>query len=413
MKIAKYSFGMGDRFFHQGNAQLQAVAMAREAGVDLVPVWNKSDREHVIVGTEPQSLRDEADAAVAALGWEDSYFVDADHINLKTVDRFLHCSDFFTLDVGDDIGERASDGDIAAFVEQHSRFIGTLDIPGAGAYEVTAGKLESAAATYLKAIQTAGKIYRHIVESRGPDFVPEVSMDETANPQTPLEMFFILAMIAAEGIPAQTVAPKFTGRFNKGVDYVGDVAQFEKEFNADLAAIALAVKELGLPDNLKMSVHSGSDKFSIYAPIAKALKRTGAGIHIKTAGTTWLEELIGLAEGGGEGLAIAKEVYAKSLANIDALCEPYATVIDIDRSKLPPAEEVNGWTSERYANTLRHALANPDYNLHVRQLLHVGYKVAAQMGDRYYDALKTFEADVSRNVTENLWERHIKPLFLD
>ena len=234
------------------------------------------------------------------------------------------------------------------------------------------------------------------------------------NPQTPLEMFFILAMIADEGIPAQTIAPKFTGRFNKGVDYVGDVAQFEREFNDDLAAIALAVKEFGLPENLKMSVHSGSRQvFASTGRFAKALKRTGAGIHLKTAGTTWLEELIGLAEAGGEGLAIAKEVYASALANIDALCAPYAAVIDIDASKLPPAEVVNGWSSERYADTLRHVLSNPDYNLHVRQLLHVGYKVAAQMGDRYYGALETFEVDVSRNVTENLWERHIKPLFLD
>ena len=413
MKLEKYSFGLGDRFFHQGKAQLQAVVMAKEAGVDITPVWNKSDREHVIVGTEPQSLRDEADAAVAALGWQGSYYVDADHINLKTVDRFLHCSDFFTLDVGDDIGERAQDKDITAFVGKHSRFVGALEIPGAGVFEVTAATLEAAAVTYLKAVQTAGRVYRYIVENRGSDFIPEVSMDETINPQTPLEMFFILAMIADEGILAQTIAPKFTGRFNKGVDYVGDVVQFEKEFNDDLAAIALAVKEFGLPDNLKMSVHSGSDKFSIYTPIAKALKRTGAGIHIKTAGTTWLEELIGLAEGGGEGLVIAKEVYAGALAKIDALCEPYAAVIDIDRSKLPPSEVVNGWTSERYADSLRHVLANPHYNLHARQLLHVGYKVAAQMGERYYGALKTFEADVARNVTENLWKRHIKILFMD
>jgi hypothetical protein len=194
---------------------------------------------------------------------------------------------------------------------------------------------------------------------------------------------------------------------------VGDVAQFEKEFNDDLAAIALAIEEFGLPGNLKMSIHSGSDKFSIYGPIAKALKRSGAGIHVKTAGTTWLEEIIGLAEGGGEGLNIAKEVYAKALAKIDALSEPYATVIDIDRSKLPSAGEVNGWTSEQYADALRHVQSNPAYNLHLRQLLHVGFKVAAQMGDRYYDALKTYEEDVARNVTTNLWERHIQPLFLD
>jgi hypothetical protein len=404
---------MGDRFCHQGKAQLQAVVNAKAAGVDIAPVWNKSDREHVIVGTEPQSLRDEADAAVAALGWTDRYYVDADHITLKTVDRFVHCSDFFTLDVGDDIGERAADEDISAFVERHGRFIGTLDIPGAGSFEVSRATLESAAETYLKAVQTAGRVYRHIVERRGADFIPEVSMDETKNPQTPLEMFFILAMIADEGIPAQTVAPKFTGRFNKGVDYVGDVAQFEKEFNDDLAAIALAVKEFGLPDNLKMSVHSGSDKFSIYGPISKALRRTGAGIHVKTAGTTWLEELIGLAEGGGEGLAIAKEVYANALDKIDALCAPYATVIDIDRFRLPAAAEVDGWSSERYADALRHVQSNPHYNLHLRQLLHVGYKVAAQMGERYYAALRTYEDDVARNVTENLWERHIRPLFVD
>ena len=88
-------------------------------------------------------------------------------------------------------------------------------------------------------------------------------------------------------------------------------------------------------------------------------------------------------------------------------------MIDIDRSQLPTAAEVNGWTSEQYADALRHVPSNPAYNLHLCQLLHVGYKVAAQMGGRYYGALEKYVADVSRNVTENLWERHIKPLFLE
>ncbi len=413
MKLEKFSVGMGDRFLHQGKAQLQAIINAKAAGVDITPVWNKSDREHKIVGTEPVSLREEADAAVADLGWAGPHRVDADHINLGTVDRFVACSDFFTLDVGDAIGERASDADIAAFVERHGKYIGALEIPGAGTFDVSASTIEDVATTFLKAVQQAGRIYRHIVAEKGSDdFIAEVSMDETANPQTPLEMFFILAAIADEGIPAQTIAPKFTGRFNKGVDYVGDLAQFEREFNDDLAAIAFAISEFGLPDNLKLSVHSGSDKFSIYGPMREALQRTGAGLHLKTAGTTWLEELIGLAEAGGEGLEIAKEVYAQSLANKEALCEPYATVIDIDFSKLPSVEEVNGWSGEQYAAALRHDQSNPAYNLHLRQLLHVGYKVAANMGDRYYRALREFEADVARNVTENLWERHVKPLFI-
>ena len=179
-------------------------------------------------------------------------------------------------------------------------------------------------------------------------------MDETDNPQTPAELLIILAAIADEGIPVQTIAPKFSGRFNKGVDYVGDVAQFEREFALDVAAIAYAVKHFGLPENLKLSVHSGSDKFSIYPAIHATIQRFNAGVHLKTAGTTWLEELIGLAEAGGDALALAKEIYSEAFAHSEELCAPYATVIDIDATKLPSPGEVQGWTSEQYTSALRH-----------------------------------------------------------
>src|SRR2546430_17255383 len=105
----------------------------------------------------------------------------------------------------------------------------------------------------------------------------------------------MLAAGADEAIPLQTIAPKFTGRFNKGVDYEGDLAQFEREFNDDLAVMAFAIRRYGLPAGLKLSVHSGSDKLSIYGPIRRALGRFDAGLHLKTAGSTWLEEEIGLA----------------------------------------------------------------------------------------------------------------------
>src|SRR5262249_30915741 len=233
-------------------------------------------------------------------------------------------------------------------------------------------------------------IYRHVAAAKGEGrFITEVSMDETDSPQTPPELLVILAAIADEGIPAQTVAPKFTGRFNKGVDYVGDLAQFEREFSQDLAVIALAVRRYGLPANLKLSVHSGSDKFSIYAPIRRALARSGAGLHIKTAGTTWLEEVIGLAEAGGEGLELARTIYAKALEKRDALCAPYAAVIDIDAKRLPSADEVRRWSSEQFVAALRHDPRCPAFNPHLRQLMHVGYKIAAHMGDRY---LKMLEA---------------------
>ena len=210
----------------------------------------------------------------------------------------------------------------------------------------------------------------------------------------------------------QTIAPKFTGRFNKGVDYVGDLAQFEKEFQEDLAVIAHAVWRYGLPPNLKLSVHSGSDKFSIYPIIRLALPRLDAGLHIKTAGTTWLEEVIGLAEAGGSGLALAKEIYTEALGHVDELCAPYAAVIDIDRKRLPSATAVREWDAQQFVSALRHDPRCPAFNPHLRQLLHVGYKVAAKMGDRYLRLLDECEPTVSRNVTDNLYERHLKPLFV-
>ena len=212
-----------------------------------------------------------------------------------------------------------------------------MSIPGIDQpFTITRDAIAQIACKYLAAVQQAGAIYRHVDQKRGGrEFITEVSMDETDAPQTPPELLVILAAVSDEKIPIQTIAPKFTGRFNKGVDYVGDVVQFEKEFSEDLAVIAFAIRQYGLPANLKLSVHSGSDKFSIYAPIRRALRKFDAGVHLKTAGTTWLEELIGLAEAGGEGLDLAKQVYAKAFENRDALCAPYATVIDIDYAKLP------------------------------------------------------------------------------
>jgi len=411
--LGKFSFGMGDRFGHQGRAQLRACVLATELGADIVPVWNKSNREHQLIGTEPSSLRAEADAAVKALGWKKPYFVDADHIRLETVDRFIAPSDFFTLDVADSIGKPADPKIVKAFLDRHPELVGKLVIPQIDRpLETTRADVERVANKFLLAVQDAGKIYRHIAKGKGKaGFVTEVSMDETDSPQTPPELLIILAALADEKIPLQTIAPKFTGRFNKGVDYVGDVKQFEKEFNEDLAIIAFAIKKYKLPPTLKLSVHSGSDKFSIYEPIRKALKKFDAGLHLKTAGTTWLEEVIGLAEAGGDGLELAKEIYGDALDHIDELCAPYATVIDIDRKKLPAKETVNGWTSEQYVSALRHDQKNKGFNPSFRQLIHVGFKIAAKKGDRYLNALKKHEAVIAKNVTGNLFERHMKPLL--
>ena len=413
MKLGKYSFGVGDRFNHEGEAQLSALIMATSAGVEVTPVWNKSNREHQIVHSEPEGTRAEADGAVKKLGWEGPYCVDADHINLSNVDRFIEHCDFFTLDVAMYIGNESSAEDVAAFKKSCEVFGGIVEIPGIDApIAVDDALLDEVAGKFLAAIKEAGKIYRHIKSRKGVGtFVTEVSMDEVESPQTPVDMLFILKMIADENIPAQTIAPKFTGRFNKGVDYVGDVDQFAKEFEQDLMVIDYAVNNFGLPADLKLSVHSGSDKFTIYPIMANIIKKHDKGLHVKTAGTTWLEEVIGLAISGDEGLSVAKEIYEKALARKEELCGPYADVIDIDDTKLPTAKEVGSWSGEKYGNTLRHIPGHPDYNPNFRQLIHVGYKVAAEMGDRYTDLLKKYKDVVGACVEENIYERHLKRLF--
>ncbi len=413
MKLAKFSIGTGDRFSHQGIAQLRATIKANQAGLDISPVWNKSNREHQIVHSHPADVRKEADAAVAALGFKGKYFVDADHINMSTVAPFVETADFFTLDVASFIGKPSPEADVQAFINGCEPYMGSLSIPGiAQPLNVTKGLLEDIAHKFLAATTQAAEIYTYLVEKKGVgNFITEVSMDEVESPQTPIDLLFILKMLADKGVPAQTIAPKFTGRFNKGVDYKGDVAQFAKEFEEDVLVIDYAIKTFGLPAELKLSIHSGSDKFSIYPVMAEVIKKYDKGLHLKTAGTTWLEEVIGLAVAGGEALEVAKTIYINALGRMDELCAPYADVIEIDKSKLPSVEEVKGWSSEKYANTLRHIPGHPDYNPNFRQLIHVGYKVASELGSTYTDLLEKYADIVGACVEENIYDRHFKRLF--
>ena len=414
MKLDKYSFGIGDRFSHEGKAQLTAlIEGADKYPFEFVPVWNKSNREHQIIGTEPADTRREADDAVKALGYGKPYFVDADHINMNNVDRFIDASDFFTIDVADYIGKPADADSVSKFIENNLKYAGTLSIPGIGEpFKVDRSLLELLAEKYLFAAQEAGRIYRHIASKKGADsFVTEVSMDEVDAPQTPIEIFFILSALAQEKIPAQTIAPKFTGRFNKGVEYVGDTAQFEKEFREDLLVIDFAVKEFGLPEGLKLSIHSGSDKFSIYPIMGRLIRQYDKGIHIKTAGTTWLEENIGLALADAQALELAKKIAISALGRMEELCIPYATVIDINPANLPTAEQIASWDGSQYARALRHNRQDPLYNPDFRQLVHVSYKIAAELAPEFYAALERNADVVAEQVKENILDRHIARLF--
>lgn len=413
LKLPKYSIGVGDRFGHQARAQLQALKLFKNNNITVVPVWNKSFREHNIIGTQPINVRLAADAAAATEGWTAGYFVDADHINMRNVDPFLGACDFFTLDVADAIGKQADPAIVKAFVDRHPELIGQIDIPELSKQlKLSKDDISTIAGKFLVAVDEAATLHRHIAGRKKENkFITEVSMDEVATAQKPAELLIILVALADAHVPLQTIAPKFTGRFNKGVEYVGVPEHFEREFNDDICVTKYAIKNYGLPENLKLSVHSGSDKFSLYTGIANALQRHNVGVHVKTAGTTWLEEVIGLAEGGGEGLAVAKEIYARAIPRFEELCGPYATVIDIRHNQLPLVEDVMRWDARTYARSLRHVTSDPLFNPDFRQFVHVSFRIAAELGNRYLTALETHQDSVSHNVTTNILERHLKPLF--
>jgi hypothetical protein len=414
MELEKFSIGVGDRFGFQGVAQLKALQKAVALGFSIVPVWNKSNREHLIVGTVPDHARKAADDAVRASGWDRSYYVDADHIGLATVDGFLSCSDFFTIDIADFIGRPMKDGSSATFLAAMAPYKGSLEIPGMQApVQITDAVLSGFAQKYLYAISEAGKVYRYIAGKKGADsFIPEISFDEAEAPQTPVELLLILKGISLERIPVQTIAPKFTGSFLKGSDYVGDLQQFTREFHDDLAVIAFAVRNFNLPRNLKLSIHTGSDKFSLYPIMHRAIKNMDAGIHLKTAGTTWLEELAGFAASGGAGLKFAKEIYEESYRRCDDLCKPYLAVINIDKHRLPSPAQVASWSSEEFVLALHHDVPCKTCNLHLRQLLHVGFKVAAEKKIMFAKMVDECRNVIEENVAGNLYNKHIRPLYL-
>lgn len=413
--LTKYSIGVGDRFAHQGKAQLQAIIEAKKLGIEITPVWNKSNREHKITGSKPEDTRKEADETVKFMQWKGSYFVDADHINLSNVDDFIPSSDFFTIDVVEYIGKHPKKELIQSFLDYNRSLVGKLWIEGIPKpFEISIEFLKSFTSKFLYAIQQAVQIYKHIKSIKGINsFITEISMDEVDIPQTPLELFFIIKTLSEYNIPINTVAPKFPGQFNKGIDYVGDISKFTKEFTEYIFVVKYAVDNFELPENLKLSIHSGSDKFKLYPIINKLIIKYNQGIHIKTAGTTWLQELKGIAMAGNDGLNLAKEIYVLAFNRYDEMVVPYSTVIDIDLNKLPPVKSVLEWSSEEFERNIDHNQEDPLYNLHFRQFMHISYKVAAEMKDNFYSLLNKYSSIIEEEVTDNILHKHIIPLFKD
>lgn len=412
-KLGKFSFGTGDRFGFEGNAQLRALMKIKEAGANVTPVWNKSNREHKTVGTSPESLRKEADEAVQNLGYRGAYFVDADHITLESLPPYVSVSDFFTIDVAGYIGKAPKVEEKRRFLAFISGYTQVLVVPGIKEeIRIEKDQLEEVINTFLVAAEKAAEVYRFIRSKKQEDFIVEVSMDEVARPQTPVELFFALAALAFYKVPLVTIAPKFTGRFNKGIDYEGDLQKFEKEFEADILVLKYCIQEFGFPEDLKLSIHSGSDKFSIYPVMNRLIRKYEVGLHVKTAGTTWLEELTVLAESGTDGFDFAAEIYEAALERFKELTAPYPDVLDIDRSRLPDPKSLRRSGGQEMAKRLRHNNREASYNPHFRQLMHCAYKVAGEKQEVFFRLLQKYRSEVEEKVTENLYDKHLVPLFL-
>lgn len=414
MNLGPFSCGVGDRFGLQGRAQIEAFLMAKRRGVAVTPVWNKSHREHSIIGTTPADVRREAERAVKEAGWEGPFFVDADHVSASTLEPFLADSDFFTLDVAAALAVPASAEDARSFLRRNRMHLEPIEsdltdrpisVPPDGGI--------AAAMRVLPAAREAGALYRRVESVKGADrFVVEVSMDETDRPVAPFELFVFLCALGEEGVRPRTIAPRFSGKFLKGVDYVGDPQAFLHEFLGHAAAIRAAVSRFGMPHDLKLSIHSGSDKFSLYPLLGRALRRFGLGLHLKTSGTTWLEELAGLAEAGPAGLRMARRIYREAFEKREKYIWPYATLVEINAAELPTPDEVDRWPADRFVAALENNPSCPLRNPHLRQLLHLGYQAAAGIGDEFLSLLRESMRITGIRVTRNLYERHLKFLFL-
>ncbi|MGC9347648.1 MAG: tagaturonate epimerase family protein [Anaerolineae bacterium] len=336
------SAGTGDRL---GLATPGHVRAVREVG-GIAPIFaQQSMRENARTNRTPQEVVDDAMWGILQEGWRERWGADADH--LKTTDHIDMCVaagyTFFTIDPGDHV-DNAAHTDTSETLwrkfevlpwsqlneypdAMRSRYVGSQHIIEEETLVFDEEALLRAACKYGAALAHTSRMYHHLAAAKGMEtFELEVSVDETETPTSPLEHIFIAMELSRLGVEWVSLAPRYVGRFEKGVDYIGDLDVFETEF-AKHAAIA---RSLG---GYKLSIHSGSDKFSIYPLMAKHSQGLA---HLKTAGTSYLEALRAVA-------GVAPELFRQILAlAIERYDEDRATYhVSADRDKVPPPESLD------------------------------------------------------------------------
>lgn len=308
------SAGFGDRL---GLATPGHVRALRAAAPQIAPVFaQQSIREMTRTGRGPRDVIDAATWGALAEGWRGPVGADADHLkSLADVERCAESGySLFTIDPGGHVDPLADTADAPTLRARlahlpwtaledderglRARYLGApFEIEG-GRIDVDEASLVRAAVKYGRAIAHVTAMYRHLASLRpAGSFELEVSVDETDSPTSPAEHVFVARELRRLGVRWVSLAPRFTGRFEKGVDYIGDLGGFRAEL-AVHAAIARA------EGPYKLSLHSGSDKFSLYAAFAEATRGLA---HLKTAGTSYLEALRTAAL---VAPALLREIYA-------------------------------------------------------------------------------------------------------
>jgi tagaturonate epimerase len=400
------SAGMGDRL---GLATPGHVRAVRAAGGKIAPIFaQQSVREMTRTGRTPQQVMDDATWGIFAEGWRDGVGADADH--LKTPADIDACVDagysFYTIDPGEYVDNRAETAALAELrtaVERlpwdkledsaksmTARYVNqSVDIEGR-AIRFDEATLLRAAVKYGQAIAHVAMMYRHLA-AKNIAFELEVSVDETETPTRHAEHIYIASEMKRLNVQWVSLAPRYVGRFEKGVDYIGDLKAFEDDF-AVHAAIA---RTLG---PYKLSLHSGSDKFSVYPA---AMRQTRGVVHLKTAGTSYLEALRTIAPLDS---AFFRSVYVFARERWETDRVSYHVSADLARAPLP----------DQVADADLPALLE---QFDAREILHVtfGSVLTARGADgqfRFYDRLMQLlreNPDAYASNLERHFLKHLKP----
>lgn len=377
------SAGMGDRL---GWATPGHVRALRAVDPSIAPIFpQQSIREMTRTNRIPQQVMDDAIWGIFQENWQGGFGADADHLkNEADIDACLQAGfTFYTIDPGAHVDNRAESSDLSGLRElaaqlppevsgNASALLGTmLEIEGL-TLAFDEAVLLKAMVKYGKAVAHVAKMYQHLISSAGSRPVElEVSVDETDQPTSVLEHAYIASELKRLGVKWVSLAPRYIGHFSKGVDYIGDVAAFEQ----DIARHAAVAHHFG---PYKLSLHSGSDKFSVYPA---AMHQTQGLVHLKTAGTSYLEALRTIA---AVDVSLFAAIYRFARDSYEEDRVSYHVFGELACAPLP--DQVQDWAS---------LLDQFD----ARQILHVTY--GSVLNERNSDGSLRFYDDIARIIKAN------------